>query len=1140
MSTNLRTTGKSKITEYELSSDKKSVISSKETVVNQSSTVQRSVSGPLGEIEDELIFAPAMPVKSFSTVIEMTIDIFESSGKYTVSYRKVGVGEWTLVEKGTVNIFPSFETEYVKTVNYTFPSNDFYEIKIERQDSKTFNIQELNAYYDEIVATDVTEVIKTLEYDTNHPGNVVAVNTHQIVSGSPSSVLPSVESRTTYQYDSAYNADLVKESTTVTDVEGIQSVISTEAQYDRLGRITSVTRQSSQDLSSSQTSMEYDLLGRLTKVINPSHDDTTNTSYVSYAYLDTQRKIRITDELGTVREETYDGMDRLITSSWIDSNQSKIISHNRYDSVGDLVSSFDGKFNETKYEYDAFGRNTKVIYPDLTYTTTQYSEVYTDPLAVPSLWFEAPSVISGLPLDGWIRVFGAAGESVYYGYDILGRTVVTASNPNSSPQNGSLRWSFVWHEYDRYDRITKTAVQRQQNVWDTTEYGYRYPISAPSSIDLPGDTEPIHVYEYNSKGLMTKEYDVNTVNITSYQYDELGRLKRIDYPNNITAKYKSDKFGNTISAQLLKNGITESVVTFDYNKRNWLESQQWTIGTNSYTISHEYDAAGNRKKTVYPDNVEVSFDYDQLGRIVKIPGLFESADSVNIQNKGFVYDDAGNLLNTYAANGINTMYSYNTKNNVTNISSTPLTLSYSYNNSGNVISVVDSTTGMTPMTLQYTYDKAGQLKTAQVIRDNAVQTLSYWYDGAGNRIYETLTDTANQLLSSYQYSYLPGNYLSQKTGQSNLSYTWGQFGQLTYKSTGEQYVYDSTKSLISVQNGATQTTNYKYDALGNRIQITENGTTTTVLTSGNDSVYEIVAPSAGDVTTSKYITVNGKHLAKIIKEGSQEAEAFFHHIDLTGSIRAVTDSEGQVVKRYEYDPFGYVSRSSGSGEETHQFTGKRADTGTGLTYFGSRYYDPEIGRFISSDPARWGTNWYVYCYNNPISYIDPNGMKPENASAVLQQSKYTTQYDTYKFAREGYITVTGIVASVLTLDSSTIGDVARKMGWLVLTSLYVEDFYDDISVNNTNPYLVDPLQYVRFLEEAEVLYNQYVKQAETIRATLDVMYEENFLDYETMKIMREMMVEAETNANQLAIEIEANFNALEQLRQDSFGMWTGR
>ncbi|MCL6613395.1 MAG: RHS repeat-associated core domain-containing protein [Firmicutes bacterium] len=65
-------------------------------------------------------------------------------------------------------------------------------------------------------------------------------------------------------------------------------------------------------------------------------------------------------------------------------------------------------------------------------------------------------------------------------------------------------------------------------------------------------------------------------------------------------------------------------------------------------------------------------------------------------------------------------------------------------------------------------------------------------------------------------------------------------------------------------------------------------------------------------------------------------------------------------------------------EEGLRFTGKETDRGTGLVYFGARYYDPEVGRWTTVDPAGDGMNWYAYCNNNPLIYIDTTGKAPFN------------------------------------------------------------------------------------------------------------------------------------------------------------------
>ena len=93
-------------------------------------------------------------------------------------------------------------------------------------------------------------------------------------------------------------------------------------------------------------------------------------------------------------------------------------------------------------------------------------------------------------------------------------------------------------------------------------------------------------------------------------------------------------------------------------------------------------------------------------------------------------------------------------------------------------------------------------------------------------------------------------------------------------------------------------------------------------------------------------------------------------------MRAITDSQGQVVARFEYEPFGVTVQASGplAGDEVHKFTGKPEDAAIHLYYFNARYYDPVPGRFTSRDPAASGLNWYLYCGNRPLAYLDPNGL----------------------------------------------------------------------------------------------------------------------------------------------------------------------
>ncbi len=96
--------------------------------------------------------------------------------------------------------------------------------------------------------------------------------------------------------------------------------------------------------------------------------------------------------------------------------------------------------------------------------------------------------------------------------------------------------------------------------------------------------------------------------------------------------------------------------------------------------------------------------------------------------------------------------------------------------------------------------------------------------------------------------------------------------------------------------------------------------------------------------------------------------------DLLGSTRLLTDTNGNAVQRYDYDPYGTTTQSSTSYSNPYQYTGREHDQ-SGLYYYRARYYTPELGRFVSEDPLKLaaGPNSYAYVGGNPISYFDPYG-----------------------------------------------------------------------------------------------------------------------------------------------------------------------
>ena len=120
---------------------------------------------------------------------------------------------------------------------------------------------------------------------------------------------------------------------------------------------------------------------------------------------------------------------------------------------------------------------------------------------------------------------------------------------------------------------------------------------------------------------------------------------------------------------------------------------------------------------------------------------------------------------------------------------------------------------------------------------------------------------------------------------------------------------------------------------------------------------------------SEYVYANGQRIAKMDPDGTMD----YYLNDHLGSARAMAGSGWSA----NYYPFGEIASQTGSEEDTHfDFTGQERDRETGLMYFGARYYNPAIGRWLSVDPLMQkypSLSPYAYAANNPMRYIDPDG-----------------------------------------------------------------------------------------------------------------------------------------------------------------------
>jgi RHS repeat-associated protein len=165
------------------------------------------------------------------------------------------------------------------------------------------------------------------------------------------------------------------------------------------------------------------------------------------------------------------------------------------------------------------------------------------------------------------------------------------------------------------------------------------------------------------------------------------------------------------------------------------------------------------------------------------------------------------------------------------------------------------------------------------------------------------------------------------------------------------------------------TVNYHYDGLGRRIQRTTSaGANQRYVYDGRDVLIDL--NSDWSVATTY---LNDLGIDNHLRQTSSTSGVAYFVADHLGSTRALTDDSGNVLEQLNYDSFG---NSTGSNYTRYTYTGREFDSDTGLDYYRARFYDPQIGRFISEDPAgfRGSSNWYSYVANEPTNSTDPMGL----------------------------------------------------------------------------------------------------------------------------------------------------------------------
>lgn len=714
---------------------------------------------------------------------------------------------------------------------------------------------------------------------------------------------------------------------------------------------------------------------------------TEYTDIYSYDYLgnNIQTRTAYTGGLGgsftTKTEYNYAGQPTKVTDAL---NQSILYA---YDLQGNRVSATDAKGVTVTSEYDALGRRLKVTQP-FTDTASSVTRYTYDPAGN----VLSTAVTNNLP--------GEAESCAVTDYAYNSRNWLTRVGAHVS----DTQTNYTQYYYDAAGSVLRmytglTApltisgldqVSGGSTGYQVTKYAYDRFGNQTSATDPLNQTETA---VYDISGLPLTRTDRNG-NVTTYTYDGQNRLTgqavaTPDHQGDVTLSYTYALNGRTLS---VSDGSQTTSYTYDSLGRVLTETTGTTVKQYAYNLADLRTSF--TLKTGSTQQLSNAYTYDALGRLTQV-----SSGGVTAS---YTYDANGNRASMSYNNGLQETYAYNQANLVTQVlnkkgTSVLSQYDYAYDLSGQQVSKTDHTGKVT----SYTYDGQGQLTGETETLDGVqVHRYSYQYDPAYNRVQATLdgktvsyvTDANNRLLSS-----------TDEAGATTYTYDAnGNTKTVSYAGLDKtvQYGYDGLDRQTSVD-----TISYAYYPGGLRSSKTVGGTTTTYVWDGDQLVLE----QTGD-TVKKYI--RGLNLI-----AQQEGTALTYYLyNAHGDVVQLCDESGDVLRSYDYDAFGVQKASAAEDTNSFRYCGEYFDGETDSYYLRARNYVPTLGRFTQEDTYKGlqnnslSLNYYTYCWNSPLIYIDSTGNFPMLSPRLYKKGELRDRY-----------TLANIAASYFGIDTAALG-----------------------------------------------------------------------------------------------------------------------
>jgi RHS repeat-associated protein len=416
-------------------------------------------------------------------------------------------------------------------------------------------------------------------------------------------------------------------------------------------------------------------------------------------------------------------------------------------------------------------------------------------------------------------------------------------------------------------------------------------------------------------------------------------------------------------------------------------------------LRHVHTAQGKAART------EVrTYSYDHAGRLLTVKHKLDALGEVTLVNN--VYDDLGRLQSkSLHGSAVNKQtYTYNIRGWLTGVSGSKFTQNLYYNTGNGVVKYNGSISSMTW--------KSGN--------ESTVRGYKFTYDGLDRVLNATYGETASISTNANRFSENVTGYDKngnikglQRYGQLS-STSYGLIDNLTLTLNGNQLscVEDAVSTAAygtntAFVNGASVAGEYAYDANGNLTKDLNKGITdiqynvlnlpstvsfsdgsTITYTYGADGTKLRTVHKIGSTTTTtdycgNVIYENGTQKLLLTEEGyinlTGTQQYHYYLKDHQGNNRVVINQSGTVEETNHYYPFGGVFGTAGN-TQPYKYNGKELDTKKGLNWYdyGARHYDAALGRFTTNDPLAekyYSMSPYTYCADNPVKFIDPNGME---------------------------------------------------------------------------------------------------------------------------------------------------------------------